>query len=103
MPPESPHWMPTPLLVLVLAWSVINLLIVAALIYLITREFIKKADAGDLPQILTALAPLVIAIAHLLTRVSGAAHLNAINPGQQPVADTQTHGATAHEPREWQA
>jgi uncharacterized membrane protein len=103
MPPESPHWMPTPLLVLVLAWSVINLSIVATLIYLITREFTKKANAGDLPQILAALAPLVLAIAHLLTRISGAALLNAITPARQQPAAAQTDGEITHEPGEWQA
>lgn len=103
MPPEAPHWTPTPLVVLLLSCWVISLTIVAGLIYLIAREFIRKADADDLPQILTALGPLVAALGTLLARVPGAAHLNAINPARQQTAVAPTDDGTTDDPGEGQA
>jgi hypothetical protein len=103
MPPESPHWIPTHLVALLLVWSITCLAIVAAFIYSLARLIIKKADVGDLPQILTALAPLILAIAHLLSRIPGAAPLNAINPARRQPAAAEADSEMTHEAGEWQA
>jgi hypothetical protein len=66
MPPESPHWIPTHLVALLLVWSITCLAIVAAFTYSLARLIIKKADVGDLPQILTPAGSHRIRVVRLL-------------------------------------
>ena len=67
MPQVSPNLASAPWPLLVIGAWIITVMVVAALIYAISKAAINKSDAADLPQVLTALAPLLGGMAAVFT------------------------------------